>query len=292
MKWNEGLFSIGEVAKLYDLNIRTLRYYDQIGLLKPERIDENSGYRYYSSRQFERLNTIKYLRALDMPLERIAQFFESRDVDTLVELLRQQQERTQTRLEELKRIDLKIKSRLDQIRDAVDTTFDQIAEVHFDRRTVAFLRQEIPVGNDLEYPIRELERQNDLDSSMFLGKVGVSVSEENLRERRFDSFSGIFVFVEEGDDFRGEPQYLKESDYLTIRFSGTHEKSGEYYETLLDRMTELGTELNGDSVEITLIDYGITNDQSKFVTELQVPIRKDFTPSPASMVRISQSQAP
>lgn len=274
MKWNEGLFSIGEVAKLYDLNIRTLRYYDQIGLLKPERTDENTGYRYYSNRQFERLNTIKYLRALDMPLERIAQFFESRDVDTLTELLCQQQERTRARLEELRRIDLKINSRLDQIRDAINTTFDRIDQVHFDRRKVAFLRQEIPVGNDLEFPIRELERQNDLDSSMFLGKVGVSVSEENLRERRFDSFSGIFVFVEEGDDFRGEPQYLKESDYLTIRFSGTHEKSGEYYEKLLDHMAELGVDLAGDSVEVTLIDYGITNDQSKFVTELQVPIRK------------------
>ncbi len=274
MKWNEGLFSIGEVAKLYDLNIRTLRYYDQIGLLKPERTDADTGYRFYSTRQFERLNTIKYLRALDMPLERIAQFFESRDVDTLVELLRQQQERTQSRMEELRRIDLKLKSRLNQIRDAMETTFDRIDRIHFRRRKVAFLRQEIPVGNDLEYPIRELERQNELDSSMFLGKVGVSVSEENLRSRRFHNFSGIFVFVEEGDHFRGEPQYLEESDYLTVRFSGTHEKSGVYYEKLLDDLQAGGLELGGDSVEVTLIDSGIANDQSKFVTELQVPIRE------------------
>ena len=69
------LFTIGEVAKLFDVNIRTLRYYDGIGLLKPERTDPESGYRYYSTRQFERLNTIKYLRALNMHIEKISDFF-------------------------------------------------------------------------------------------------------------------------------------------------------------------------------------------------------------------------
>ena len=53
------LFTIGEIAKLFEINIRTLRYYDEINLLKPERIDPNSKYRYYSTKQFERLNTIK-----------------------------------------------------------------------------------------------------------------------------------------------------------------------------------------------------------------------------------------
>ena len=43
------LFTIGEMAKLFQTNIRTLRYYDEIGLLKPEWRDDNSGYRYYST---------------------------------------------------------------------------------------------------------------------------------------------------------------------------------------------------------------------------------------------------
>ncbi len=72
------LFSIGEISRLFDLNIRTLRYYDDIGLLKPETTDEKTGYRYYSTKKFERLNTIKYLRALDMPLERIMRFLKTK----------------------------------------------------------------------------------------------------------------------------------------------------------------------------------------------------------------------
>lgn len=39
-------------------------------------------------------------------------------------------------------------------------------------------------------------------------------------------------------------------------------------------MEKRGYSLNGDSIEITLIDLGITNDISKFVTELQIPVKK------------------
>ena len=66
------LFQIGDIAKLFHLSVSSLRQYEAIGLLKPERIDPTTGYRYYSVRQFEPLNTIRYLRALDMPLREIA----------------------------------------------------------------------------------------------------------------------------------------------------------------------------------------------------------------------------
>ena len=55
------LFTIGEMAKLFGINAKTLRYYDEIGLIRPEHTDPMTGYRYYSTGQFERLNTIKYL---------------------------------------------------------------------------------------------------------------------------------------------------------------------------------------------------------------------------------------
>ncbi len=42
------LFSIGEMAKLFNMRVGTLRYYDEINILKPEKIDDETGYRYYS----------------------------------------------------------------------------------------------------------------------------------------------------------------------------------------------------------------------------------------------------
>ena len=68
------LFTIGDVAKLFHLSVSSLRHYEDMGLLVPEYIDPHTGYRYYSVRQFEVLNTIRYLRVLDMPLSEIVDF--------------------------------------------------------------------------------------------------------------------------------------------------------------------------------------------------------------------------
>ena len=268
------LFTIGEIGKLFHMNIRTLRYYDAAGLLKPEKTDPDTGYRYYSTKQFERLNTIKYLRALDMPIERIIRFFENKDTDTLMELLKEQQEEIRLHRERLDRIARKLERRISQLNDALDSRLDEIRAVHLPRRQIAFLRREIPLEEDLEYPLRELERRNDLNAVMFLGKVGVSVSREQLLRRQFTGFSQIFVVLEQEDGYEGAEEFLEENDYLLIRYSGTHKDAGTYYEKLLAYMKEHRLDCCGDSVEITLIDSGFTNDTEKYITELQIPVKK------------------
>ena len=268
------LFTIGEIGKLFHMNIRTLRYYDAAGLLKPEKTDPDTGYRYYSTKQFERLNTIKYLRALDMPIERIIRFLENKDTDTLMELLKEQQEEIRLHRERLDRIARKLERRISQLNDALDSRLDEIRAVHLPRRQIAFLRREIPLEEDLEYPLRELERRNDLNAVMFLGKVGVSVSREQLLRRQFDGFSEIFVVLEQEDGYEGAEEFLEENDYLLIRYSGTHKDAGTYYEKLLAYMKEHRLDCCGDSVEITLIDSGFTNDTEKYITELQIPVKK------------------
>ena len=66
----EKLFRIGDVAKMFHISTGTLRHYERIGIVVPEFIEEKSSYRYYGIRQFEVLNTIRYLRVLDMPPRR------------------------------------------------------------------------------------------------------------------------------------------------------------------------------------------------------------------------------
>ena len=79
------LFQIGDMAKLFHISVSSLRYYESLGLLTPERVDPDTGYRYYSVRQFEVLNTIRYLRELDMPLPEISDFLKNRDIDRMEE---------------------------------------------------------------------------------------------------------------------------------------------------------------------------------------------------------------
>ena len=79
MQSKKDLYQIGEVARLFHLSISLLRHYDKTGLVTPEYTDPDTGYRYYSIRQFECLNTIRYLRALAMPLDEIGDFLHNRD---------------------------------------------------------------------------------------------------------------------------------------------------------------------------------------------------------------------
>ncbi|HTD19680.1 MAG TPA: helix-turn-helix domain-containing protein, partial [Ktedonobacteraceae bacterium] len=70
------ILKIGEFARVGQVSIATLRHYDQCGLLKPNALDPDTGYRYYSLDQLRRLNRILALKELDFPLEQIARLLE------------------------------------------------------------------------------------------------------------------------------------------------------------------------------------------------------------------------
>ncbi|SHI48508.1 DNA-binding transcriptional regulator, MerR family [Dethiosulfatibacter aminovorans DSM 17477] len=71
------LFSIGETSKLNNIPIKTLRYYDDIGLLKPVHINESTGYRYYSYDQFATIDKIKRFKKLNIPLKELGKALDS-----------------------------------------------------------------------------------------------------------------------------------------------------------------------------------------------------------------------
>jgi len=63
-------YTINKLAKMAGVSTRTLRYYDQLGLLSPARINE-SGYRIYRQKEINRLQHILFYRELGMPLDEI-----------------------------------------------------------------------------------------------------------------------------------------------------------------------------------------------------------------------------
>ncbi|MFI9384611.1 MerR family transcriptional regulator [Kutzneria sp. NPDC052558] len=65
------LLTIGAFARLSRLSPKALRLYDDLGLLPPEHVDGDTGYRWYSPAQLARARQVSWLRQLDMPLARI-----------------------------------------------------------------------------------------------------------------------------------------------------------------------------------------------------------------------------
>ena len=82
-------FSISQAAKIVDMTTETLRYYDRIGLVKPCKVDEWTGYRYYSQQEVVRLNTVKALQCMDLPLSEIKGILEYNDFNKIIATLKQ-----------------------------------------------------------------------------------------------------------------------------------------------------------------------------------------------------------
>lgn len=75
------MFKIGEFSKITQVAGSQLRYYDEIGLLNPAKIDEWTGYRYYSAQQIPRLNRILALKDLGLSLDQVRRMLDD-DVST------------------------------------------------------------------------------------------------------------------------------------------------------------------------------------------------------------------
>lgn len=268
------LFQIGDVAKLFHLSVSSLRHYENIGLLTPEQIDPDTGYRYYSPRQFEALNTIRYLRALDMPLAEIADFLQNKDVDKIEEKLRQQKAVVMEKQRELQRIERKIDNRLRQLYDAQHSQLDVVRLTQSPPCRMVWMEDSLHLKNffDMELPIRRLERIQ-AETAIFLGKVGVSISPEHLKAGRFGQYDGIFLLLDDVDEFEGEISYRPETPCVSIRFRGSHPEAPEQYRKLLAYLKAHHLEVADFSREVTMIDYGITRDTEKFVTEIRIPVR-------------------
>lgn len=201
------LFLIGEVAKMFHISMGTLRHYEQAGLLTPEYTDPDTGYRYYGTRQFELLNTIRYLRVLDFPLAQIKAFLDNRDTEVIEEKLVHQKEVIARKQKELELISRKIDHRLEQ-----------------------------------------------------------------LLKRSFQDYDRIFLLLDQEDRYDGETETFPRQTCVTIRFCGSHREAPAYYQKLLAYIEEKKLCITGFSRETTLIDYGITNNTDKFVTEIQIPV--------------------
>lgn len=99
---------IKEFAELTGVSVRTLHYYDEIGLLKPSEVDAQNGYRFYDEKAMERMQEILFYRELDFSLKTIAQILFSPDYDKQQALSRQRQ------------LLLAKKERLERLIDALD----------------------------------------------------------------------------------------------------------------------------------------------------------------------------
>lgn len=255
-------FKIGEISRLYGIGVDSLRYYEKIGLLQPERSE--SGYRHYSIREIWKLNIIRDLRKLDFSMEQIARYLENHNVDSTLSLLKEEQQAIEEKIHSLEKLRENVEQRIGSIQAAGKKPLEEIClEAYGERRCYS-----IPEGYSEEHEMDVLIKRllnMDKDHLYLIGntQIGTAISAEAAREQKL-RYEAVFVIDENGE------QILPAGNYLTVTYRGDYRKSKEWMEKLLDYAKEQNLRLRGDFLEILWVDIHVSEETEEHITELQV----------------------
>jgi DNA-binding transcriptional MerR regulator len=247
------MFGIGTVARLAGVSVRTLRYYDEIGLLRPVSVDAQTGYRWYGPEQLHRLHRILALRDLGVRLAEIARLL---DDDLSVEELRgilllkraEGHDRMATEAERLARVEVRLarmeEMKMDEYDVVVKATddewvlamsedlggLDDIGPAHgrLWPQLHALLEE---IGVDRVPPSIAVEVGHDPIHFTAALSVpdAISLADERARTVRLGGLPRAATTVMRGDDFDGGFAALR----AWIADAGEHE-AGELREVYLD----------------------------------------------------------
>ena len=268
-------FSIGEISKLFDINKKTLRYYDEIGLFKPSFVNKDNNYRYYTLDQFQYLETIKYLKELGLSLDKIKYNLTNLNSEDVINSLEEQNNIIDAKISELQLIKQKINKKIIQIKDSTrNDLLETIREVDFNERQAVRLRHSIKTGYDIEFSLRKLIKMSDNKIFLTYGLVGVSIYRDDLIDRKYDEYKSIFIMIEEEKYGKSLIKIFPKGTYVCIRFKGVHKDAPPHYEKLINYINKQGYEIIDDSLEMELTDPSLSLTDEEVIMELQILVKK------------------
>ncbi|MDA2449957.1 MerR family transcriptional regulator [Bacillus cereus] len=269
-------FTIGEMAKMHNIAESTLRYYDEKGIFHPSIVDPQTNYRYYTIDQFSLLDTIKFLRQLNIPLKEIKKYIDERNPAYALNLLEKQQEMMLKKQREIEYALAKMEHRIHLIKEATKAKVEQMVIKEIPQRKITAIAVAPNTTDDMfEYYIHSLQKNmRQMDDSLFSGDIGVTVAKKGLMQNEFQAYSSVFILLDYMPFEVQSSDEIKEGMFACVYHHGPYEETDETYKKLMKYIDQEGYEISGDAIEIALIDWSVTEDPEEQVTEIQIPIMK------------------
>ncbi|PFU52945.1 MerR family transcriptional regulator [Bacillus cereus] len=269
-------FTIGEMAKMHNIAESTLRYYDEKGIFHPSIVDPQTNYRYYTIDQFSLLDTIKFLRQLNIPLKEIKKYIDERNPAYALNLLEKQQEMMLKKQREIEYALAKMEHRIHLIKEATKAKAEQMVIKEIPQRKITAIAVAPNTTDDMfEYYIHSLQKNmRQMDDSLFSGDIGVTVAKKGLMQNEFQTYSSVFILLDYMPFEVQSSDEIKEGMFACVYHHGPYEETDETYKKLMKYIDQEGYEISGDAIEIALIDWSVTEDPEEQVTEIQIPIMK------------------
>ncbi|MEK4932260.1 MULTISPECIES: MerR family transcriptional regulator [Bacillus] len=269
-------FTIGEMAKMHNIAESTLRYYDEKGIFHPSIVDPQTNYRYYTIDQFSLLDTIKFLRQLNIPLKEIKKYIDERNPSYALNLLEKQQEMMLKKQREIEYALAKMEHKIHLMKKATESEANQIIYKMISKRKITAIAVAPNTTDDMfEYYIHSLQKNmKQIDNSLFSGDIGVTVSRKALLQNEFQAYNSVFILLDYMPFQLHTSDEIKEGIFACSYHHGPYEETDATYTKLLNHIDNEGYEVCGDALELALIDWSVTENPKEQVTEIQIPVVK------------------
>ncbi|MGL5437674.1 MAG: MerR family transcriptional regulator [Lachnospiraceae bacterium] len=271
------MLKIGNFSKLSRISIRMLRHYDEIGLLKPVKIDTLTGYRYYGEDQLLPAGRIQVLRNMGFGLTVIKEIVDKfTDADELEQFLvikmRELQEQEQEIKERLHLLD----STIQWLRKDGNIMGYDVRLKTLPTRYVASVRQIIP-GYEMEGMLWQILMEEtahmNLQGSSPCYAMAVFHDGE-FKEKDVDVEIQQSVAGEYPDTEHVQFKTVPPVQIASATFKGSYHQISPVNEAVANWIHDNGYEFDGLSFNIYHVSPGETQNPDEYVTEVCYPVRK------------------
>lgn len=277
------MIKIGEFSKLAQVPIATLRYYDQVGLLKPLEVDRFTGYRYYSISQLPRLNRILALKGLGFSLEQIAEALDDGlTPEQMRGMLRLRHAQISQELEEKQSQLLEVEVRLEQIeRESHLPTYDVILKP-VEPLLVAYVRTILPTHSavgalfgEVYEAIRPYVNEALFPNPERGGQSLVIWYDTEFKEQDVDGAAAFILRSRIPPSGRVLVEELPAATMASTVHHGPYTAIGQAHEAVITWVEANGYRIVGPDRELNLYHTPpFTRDNPTYVTEIQYPVEK------------------
>jgi DNA-binding transcriptional MerR regulator len=277
------MIKIGEFSKLVHVPVATLRYYDQIGLLKPVQVDRFTGYRYYSASQFPRLHRILALKDLGFSLEQIgAVLAEGLTPEQMRGMLRLRHAQISQQLAEVQSQLVEVEVRIQQIEREEQIAAYDVMLKQVEPRLVASVRTILPnhsaVGALFAEVYEGIGPQVPEALGPHPGEGGQTLViwyDTEFKEHNVDGAAAFFLRCRIPDNGRMYVHELPAATMAATVHHGPYNTIADAHEAVLTWIDANSYQIAGPDREINLYNkMPIRLDDPSYVTEIQYPVEK------------------
>lgn len=261
------LYLIGEISKITGLSNKTLRYYDENNILKPDYVDPSNGYRYYSEYQILKLQNIITLKDNGFSLEEIKNKFDqsnSREINSFFDVYKKK----------IEDIELQIQN-LEASKKNLENLLEEFSYLEVDKIVLKYLPKkflynlDIITNKNLTNSIFDIYKIIEASVECGSAYLGKKFKFSDFKTDTKEKISEFLLFKDK--NFLKNIEEIEKNEYITIRYR--YGNRDEALKKILDYISLNKINIEPFIYEIDIINSFLSQNKNEYITEIQIPIK-------------------